>query len=880
MARLYWDATNNRPATNNPWFNAVAPHCYSWGSDFNHESSYTKKFVEDVTTFWLNEYKIDGFRFDFTKGFTNSAGTNCGWDYDASRVNILKQISDKIWNVKSNAYIILEHWADSKEESELGAYRNGMLPWRRVDHEYKEAISGNLLNETSFAAAQTDNWVVYMESHDEERIMVQNELYGAASGTYNIKYEPTALDRMALGSAFLYTVPGPKMIWMFGEQGYDVSIDYNGRTGEKPLLWQQHMADPNRVDLFNTTAELLKLRKDHKAFTEGFFTWTSNGPLRQIKITHADMDVVIIGNFGTTSASITPSFPRTGTWYNYFGKFAYTYNTGATYTLAPGQWELFTSKDLRNTIATPTNLAATVTGSNVSLSWTDNATTETGYQVERTTNGTYTVITTLAANTTAYTNTDVADGLYTYRVRATGASATYSAYSNEVQKQVGNLPSIKVNFKNTANWTSPKMYYWAVTPSAATTTWPGVTLTDTNGDGWLDYTLTNATAAKIIFSNNGASQTPDLTISSSEVWYEYGVGFVDPNQAPVITVDKAAGQYPAAISVKLTATDDASTPTIYYTTNNTTPTTSSASAVGTVTLNITATTTVRAIAYDNKSKPSAEFNATYTIGAVSGFTVHTQGYTHVYFWGVTPSGATTTWPGVAMTDTDGDGWKDYTFTNATFTNLIFSNNGSGQTANLTRTKEGWFRNGTWSDTKPVEPTGLTVHAYGYTHVYFWNVTPTAQTTTWPGVAMTSEGNGWYKYTLTGASCSNFIFTNNGSGQTADLTNICSEKWYKAGVLYDAIPKSGFAGSVASENELNSLMIYPSPVKTSATLQVKGSFGTFTGTMLDLSGKIVNKFNFSGSTYQLQRDNLKAGLYIIMLKNNDTGEIYKSKLVVD
>ena len=96
MARMYWDADNNRPASNNPWFNTTSPNpTYSWGNDFNHESPATKAFVDRINRYWLNEYKVDGFRYDFTKGFTNTPGD--GWAYDASRIAILKRMADSIW---------------------------------------------------------------------------------------------------------------------------------------------------------------------------------------------------------------------------------------------------------------------------------------------------------------------------------------------------------------------------------------------------------------------------------------------------------------------------------------------------------------------------------------------------------------------------------------------------------------------------------------------------------------------------------------------------------------------------------------------------------------------------------------------------------------
>ena len=72
----------------------------------------------------------------------------------------------------------------------------------------------------------------------------------------------------------------------------------------------------------------------------------------------------------------------------------------------------------------------------------------------------------------------------------------------------------------------------------------------------------------------------------------------------------------------------------------------------------------------------------------------------LYFWGLTPSGPTTSWPGVQMTDDDGDGWFKYTLEDVECGNLIFSNNGSSQTADLYKCDEGYYSNG-WVD-KPFD----------------------------------------------------------------------------------------------------------------------------------------------------------------------------------
>ncbi|HEY7751243.1 MAG TPA: alpha-amylase family glycosyl hydrolase, partial [Ignavibacteriaceae bacterium] len=247
MVRLYWDQQNNRPASNSPWFNPVPRHPFNVGYDFNHESDATKYYVDRVNRQWLSEFKIDGFRFDLSKGFTqfNSGNdVNLWGQYDQSRIDILKRMSDSIWVNFPDAYVILEHFAVNTEETVLSNY--GTMLWGNMNHEYNEATMGyasNLTGATHLSRGWSDKHLVaYMESHDEERLMYKNLQFGNSSGNYNIRSLPIAIQRIKLAGAFYFTIPGPKMIWQFGELGYDYSINYPCMTeacrlDPKPIRW-------------------------------------------------------------------------------------------------------------------------------------------------------------------------------------------------------------------------------------------------------------------------------------------------------------------------------------------------------------------------------------------------------------------------------------------------------------------------------------------------------------------------------------------------------------------------------------------------------------------------------------------------------------------
>lgn len=368
LVRLWWDSANNRPAANSPYFNPIPKHDFNVGYDFNHESKATQYFVDRVNRHWIEEYRIDGYRFDLSKGFTqvNSLGNVGFWgNYDASRVRLLKRMADRIWDVKSDAYVILEHFAANNEEQELGAY--GMMLWNNATHAFQEASMGWTAS-SDFSHAyhghrgfSTPALVSYMESHDEQWIMLKNRLFGNSNNSaHNVKDVSVALQRQKLTGAFFFPVPGPKMLWQFGELGYGggpseclndsqdcanpLVAPQVGRTDPKPIRWE-YRANAQRYNLYRTWAALITLKTDYPAFSNpSSYTQSMGGAIKSYRMTHPDFDVSVIGNFGVTAADANITFTRTGTWFDYFtGSSRTVANTTEGIRLEPGEFRIFTT---------------------------------------------------------------------------------------------------------------------------------------------------------------------------------------------------------------------------------------------------------------------------------------------------------------------------------------------------------------------------------------------------------------------------------------------------------------------------------------------------------------------------------------------------------
>lgn len=463
MVQLYWDAINNRPAANNPWYNTVPKHAFNVGYDFNHQSAATNYFFSRVVEHWLTEYKMDGFRFDLSKGFTQTqtcdgSGNNCNvssWSaYDASRVEIWRKYNDTLQLKSPGSYVILEHFADNSEEQALS--NMGMMLWGNVNHNFSEATMG-WLAESDFnnALHVTRGWsnpylVSYMESHDEERLMYQNINFGNQTNpAHDTRSLPVALNRAGMSAAFLLMMPGPKMIWEFGELGFefsinrctDGSINNNCRLDPKPIRWD-YLQDVNRKKLHDVYAGLLQLRNNPTfagAFTTGFISrnFANNVGFKWMTIDGGAGKVVVIGNFDVTAQTGSVTFPSAGTWYDFLspingGTSTFAATGGSqSFTLQPGEYRVY----INTAVALPVtivNFNGRSNNGNNLLSWqVENEINVVRYELQRSIDGVhFETIGNVGANGARsynYSDNDISrHPVYFYRLKTFDVDGTYS----------------------------------------------------------------------------------------------------------------------------------------------------------------------------------------------------------------------------------------------------------------------------------------------------------------------------------------------------------------------------------------------------------------------------------------------------------------------
>jgi glycosidase len=364
MARMWMDDPDGDgwggPSTENPYFNVFPTHAFSVGNDFDHSSTYTKDYVKQVVGYWINEYKIDGFRWDLTKGFTQNCGNGtydgdfgCTQDENQAndRVAVLKDYADYTWSIDPDHYVIFEHLGNDNEEKEWANYRldegKGVMMWGKMTDPFNELTMGqngnkniSRIGHTAHTGFNGPRVMGYPESHDEERLMYKNLQFGNTSnGSHNVQNLNVAISRMSAMAAVSVMVPGPKMIWHFAELGMENSIftcnngvvnEPGGSDGDckldtkpQPQWTNDWLGDAIRGQVYEDYSKLHELKINEPVF-EGDYTITSGSLTPRIDVFDTSIpntelkNVIILANFDVNAQNVNTSFPSgvTATWYD------------------------------------------------------------------------------------------------------------------------------------------------------------------------------------------------------------------------------------------------------------------------------------------------------------------------------------------------------------------------------------------------------------------------------------------------------------------------------------------------------------------------------------------------------------------------------------
>ena len=288
--------------------------CTSWGDRPNYASDGVRSFISDNFKMWLDEYHVDGFRWDAVGAMRH---------YDPGYVSIPE--ADTL--IQSINTTIIDSNAISIAEDDAGSLN--------FDGQWNSAFAGTLINEVvkttdssrdmnALASAITGTGffrVLFSETHD-----LTGDLNGASNQRLPRRIDAAnpagyaARKRSMLAAATVLTSPGIPMLFMGQEMLEDQQF-----SSSYALDWS-HAGTYSAVT--NFYRDLIRLRRNLDGVSPGLtgpgMTWhvTRNDAPWKLLAFHrwgaaANDQVMVVMNFTSNSipAYVINTWPASGNWF-------------------------------------------------------------------------------------------------------------------------------------------------------------------------------------------------------------------------------------------------------------------------------------------------------------------------------------------------------------------------------------------------------------------------------------------------------------------------------------------------------------------------------------------------------------------------------------
>lgn len=273
----------------------------------DHQRPATKDFVRDVQNYWINEYHIDGLRYDYTLGIGYNMQDGVSYLTYAAR------------EAMPNMYLIAE---ESPEKPEMVAATQLDAAWHvRFTYMAKALMREGQYHDwdwnncdqwlTVLDAAQQGygspaEMVNYIESHDETRAIWEVLTVEGQS-------EEGARYKSALGATLLMTAPGVPMLLHGQEWGEQTEK----HSGHNPLHWEALDSDAG-LGLKSHYQTLIGVRRAHPALRGAHIAIdrcdADTKTLAFHRLDDSGDQVVVALNLCPAEQQIEVFFPSAGRW--------------------------------------------------------------------------------------------------------------------------------------------------------------------------------------------------------------------------------------------------------------------------------------------------------------------------------------------------------------------------------------------------------------------------------------------------------------------------------------------------------------------------------------------------------------------------------------
>jgi 1,4-alpha-glucan branching enzyme len=301
--------------------------------DIDYNNKCTQEFIRDVCVYWLEEYELDGIRFDYTLGFYREGDFEHGI---SKLISDIKAYLDQ--RGKGHVALMIEHlngFAAIEDTNQICATGNWFDPFMHRVHEYAKHsyVDGEILRilNANLHYGEGKSPVTYIENHDHSTVV-------NVAGGRDVWFQtqPAAIA--------LLTCPGIVLVHNGQEFGEDYCLTPFGqdenrhpcgrRVSPRPLRWNSHSRDSVGKTLYAFYRQLLRIRKDHPALrSPNFFPWPPDSTLmtqegygvhtgKGVVIYHrwgqgddGEMEkFIIILNFSDVNQQVDIPFSENGQW--------------------------------------------------------------------------------------------------------------------------------------------------------------------------------------------------------------------------------------------------------------------------------------------------------------------------------------------------------------------------------------------------------------------------------------------------------------------------------------------------------------------------------------------------------------------------------------
>lgn len=296
------------------WYHHENPHKdFVWGPEFNYEHYDenfdifpARKFIGDVVKHWIQEYHIDGIRYDAARQIDN-------FDF----MYWIGKVAHEAASMKA-FYNIAEYIPETTEITNSDGPMDGAWHESFSQHMKDLLFDGNadfdrlkdVLDGKRQGYEGTVNMINYLTSHDQERLMVElakREIF-----------DNNAFKRVKLGCSLLMTAVGVPLIIMGEEFG-----EYKPLKDEKNKLDWTILENDNNENLFRHYRGLIQLRQNYRALytdnIEFFHEDSDNKVLAYTRWNEEGSRVAVVANLGDTFLEEYEilNFPEDGTWHEW-----------------------------------------------------------------------------------------------------------------------------------------------------------------------------------------------------------------------------------------------------------------------------------------------------------------------------------------------------------------------------------------------------------------------------------------------------------------------------------------------------------------------------------------------------------------------------------